>query len=211
MPGLQRQRGTRRIVSRGNIQKELARTGILPVVITREIVQDGDLFSTLKTLRSFSKRNHVWTNRQSLVLSFQGWDGEDKPLWQYPKVCAYFQQVHENWPFWLWFAHYKAYQPGLIASLLLGPDLPLKQNADGLWRIDVAGSFADRFYLLIDDLMRESVRLLQRSGRGSDISQRACTDNAITWLRTFGLGDGVESASAGAQSPILKSSAVGDG
>lgn len=209
MSGLQKQRGTRRIVSRGNIQKELARIGILPVVITREEVQAGDLFSTLKALRSISKRNHVWTNRYSLVLSFQGWDAEDKPLWQYPEVCAYFQQVHENWPFWLWFAHYKAYHPGLLTSLLLGPDLPLKQNSDGLWRIDVAGSFADRFYPLMDDLMRESVRLLQWSGRGSDISQRACTDNTIAWLRTFGLGDGIASESAAAPPSDTKISGGG--
>lgn len=170
------------------MRKELVNMGVYPVVITQSMIASGDFRSPLAALRKLNKPKNVWSNRQSLVLSFDGFE-DDRPLWQYPEICAYFQHLHAQWPYWLWYARTEDYQPSILFSLLLGPDLPLEQDAEGIWQMAVDSDFSERLSHLLTELLQASVEMLGRSGRSEEICKKLCAVQLDQWLRVMGFAE----------------------
>ncbi len=178
----------RRIITHANARKELTNLGIYPVVISQPMIASSDFRIPLAALRKLNKPKNIWSNRQSLVLSFSGYE-DDRPLWQYPEICAYFQRLHAQWPYWLWYARTEDYQPGMIVTLLLGPNLPLEQNAEGIWQMSVGGDFSVRLSHLLTELLQASVQLLERTGRAEEICKKLCEVQLDQWLRAMGFAE----------------------
>lgn len=178
----------RRIITHANARKELTNLGIYPVVISQPMIASSDFRIPLAALRKLNKPKNIWSNRQSLVLSFSGYE-DDRPLWQYPEICAYFQRLHAQWPYWLWYARTEDYQPGMIVTLLLGPNLPLEQNAEGIWQMSVDSDFSERLSHLLTELLQSSVQLLERTGRAEEISKKWCAVQLDRWLRAMGFAE----------------------
>ena len=75
-------------------------------VITRQLIDDMDVESSLDFLRSLvpvERPEHAWAYKGRLSLMISGYDSDPRELYEISEVCHYLRALDAEWPFWLFF------------------------------------------------------------------------------------------------------------
>ena len=193
-----------------NLKRVARKQGILPIQITRAEIEADNIQPALKELRRISGAYRIWDNQDTLVLSFSGWDADQRPLWAIPEVSRYFQALDAHWPFWLWFLHKGKHhqQCTLVTALLMPPDLFLSDplqganillgaspmppdgdqaNKDQTHSVPLSGPVMENLQAILNRLTEQTHLALTRAGRKPDQAEGLARKKLNLWLTSIGL------------------------
>ncbi|MBN6740606.1 hypothetical protein JKG47_08710 [Acidithiobacillus sp. MC6.1] len=72
--------------------------------IPRADVESMNIGPTLKILESLSvSADAVRGYCGRLIITFDGYDNDQREVWEIPEIRSYFAKLTEAWPYWLWF------------------------------------------------------------------------------------------------------------
>lgn len=102
---------------------------IVILSIRRRDVETRSLASALERLHVLTdSRENVLRYRECVVFQVEGYDDDPRELSEIPEVRAYFRQLTDEWPHWIWFLHRRLGAIPLLFALLCkitvlrGPD-----------------------------------------------------------------------------------------
>ncbi len=130
---------------------------IVVLEIGREQIQSCNFATTLERLMILTDtRENVLRYRDSLFLQFAGYDDDPRELAEIPEVRAFFAQLSNEWPNWLWFLGREAGYISLVMSLLCSCKI---HNANGAMGIEFTDM--DQLERLTNDLLDRSMHMLR--------------------------------------------------
>lgn len=86
------------------------------IVISRREVESGNVGDVVDRLMKLSDtKENVEKFRSSVVISFEGYDNDPRPLGSIPECVSFFRAVHRCWPYWY---HFLVKVPDMFSVLL---------------------------------------------------------------------------------------------
>ncbi|MBN6741374.1 hypothetical protein JKG47_12655 [Acidithiobacillus sp. MC6.1] len=74
------------------------------ISVPRADVESLDICPTLKVLEYLStSADAVREYCGWLIIAFDGYDNDQREVWEIPEIRSYFAKLTEAWPYWLWF------------------------------------------------------------------------------------------------------------
>lgn len=118
-----------------------AKDTLILLPIARQDIETMNISSALGRLGMLSSdRASAMSAEGCLSLTFSGYDDDTRPLHAIPEVRAWFQKLHDAWPYWSFFACRVDETVGIVISFLL-PGLPVPGVFAGQhgWEFDING------------------------------------------------------------------------
>jgi hypothetical protein len=93
---------------------------IVAIVIGRREVESGHVGDVVDRLMRLSdSRENVLRFESSVVVSFDGYDDDPRPVGAIPECVKFFRKVHAAWPFWYHFLVKDSGMFGVVLTLLM--------------------------------------------------------------------------------------------
>lgn len=178
-----------RKIHSGNVLKELNKIGMVPLIISRTMVEAQNIQPALLFLRKLSKKQHVWQNRESLVLQFDGWDKDERAYFEIPELVSYIRKLSQEWNYWLWFLSPEV-PDNIRMTVTVQVDPQLLRDAkiqDGTTSVGVNDAIAKEMGMTLNRLCQDTYQLLCDSGRNTEKARELTQAVLQDWLPLLGL------------------------
>lgn len=156
--------------------------GFVVVGIGREVVEDGDAaeFAQFLSDNFMSDAEALQRYREDLDFAWEGYEDDDRELWQIPEVASFVDDLNRRWPYALYFLSRQGNGLQVMQFVLTGATIA-SASPDGDLRLTFDSNRLK--HLLVDSWFPAMNRLCALAGIG-DETNTAMSASAQSYLRS---------------------------